>query len=60
MMSETRASEVAAAVALIRPVLEMVKTLPETPQERVSTDGIVVMLNDVIRRIETLGDDEGE
>ena len=39
--------------------MEKVMTLPNTPHERVSADGIVVMLAGVIRRIDALGDDEG-
>ena len=59
-MSETRAKDVDAAVGLIRQAMEKVQTLPETAQERVKADGIAVMLDSVITRIEALGDGESE
>ena len=59
-MSDTRANDVDAAVGLIRQAMEKVQTLPETTQERGKADGIAVMLDSVITRIEALGDDESE
>jgi hypothetical protein len=59
-MSEARTSDVEAAVALIRQVMEMIKHLDGPPRDEVTVDGIRVVLQDVIRRIEALGGDEGE
>ena len=59
-MGNSRANDVDDAVALIRQAMEKVETLNRTPGEGVTTNGIVVVLNDVIRRIEALGADEGE
>ncbi len=57
-MSESRAKDVDAVVALIRQAMEKVEHLPETPQERVSADGLLTVLNDAIRRTEAIRDDE--
>ena len=51
--------DVEAAVALIHQAMEKIENLNRTPQEGVATNGITVMLVDIIRRIEALGDDEG-
>ena len=59
-MFESRANAVDDAVALIRQATEEVEHLNRTPQEAVTTDGIVVDLNDAIRGIEALGDEEDE
>jgi hypothetical protein len=59
-MSETRANDVDAAVALIRQAMEKIKHLDGSPRDGVATNGITVVLHDVIRRIEALGGDEGE
>ena len=59
-MSTARAQDADAAIALIHHAMETVKALPDTPEEGVRADGIVVMLDSVITRIERLGDDEGE
>ena len=59
-MSGAQANEVDAAVALIREAMETLKTLNRTPHGRVSTNGIATVLDDVIRRIEDLGGDDGE
>ena len=59
-MSEARSKDVDAAVALIRQAMEKIEHLNRTPQEGVATNGITVMLQDVIRRIEALDGDEGE
>jgi len=59
-MNKARANEVDAAVECIREAMETLKTLNRTPQERIATDGIATVLEDVIRRIEVLGGDGGE
>jgi Ni,Fe-hydrogenase III large subunit len=59
-MSAARTTEVAAAVALIRQAMEKIENLNRTPREGVATNGITVMLQDIIRRIEALDGDEGE
>ena len=59
-MSETRANDVEAAVALIHQTMETIKHLDGPPGDEVTVDGIRVVLQDVIRRIEALGGDEGE
>ena len=59
-MSEARSKDVDAAVALIRQAMEKIENLNRTPREGVTTNGITVMLQDVIRRIEALDGDEGE
>ena len=59
-MSDSRATDVDEAVALIRQAMEKVETLHRTPREGVTTNGIVVVLNDAIRRLESLGDEEGD
>ena len=55
-MSKAHGSAVDAAIVLIR---EAMATLDRTPQERLATDGIATVLEDVIRRIEALGGDDG-
>jgi hypothetical protein len=60
MVSESRAKEADEAVALIREATEKVETLKRTPSEGVTTDGIAVVLDSAIERIEALRDDEGE
>jgi hypothetical protein len=59
-MSETRTDDVEAAVALIHQAMEKIEHLNRTPREGVATNGITVMLQDIIRRIEALDGDEGE
>ncbi len=60
-MSEARTTRYAdAAVALIHQAMAKVESLHRTPQEGVSTNGIVTVLSDTIRRIEALGGDGGE
>jgi hypothetical protein len=59
-MSEARTNDVEAAVALIRQATEKIENLYRTPREGVATNGIMVMLQDIIRRIEALDGDEGE
>ena len=59
-MGDSRATDVDEAVALIRQAMEKVETLHRTPRDGVITNGIVVVLNDAIRRIEALGDEEGD
>jgi hypothetical protein len=59
-MSESRAKAVDEAVDLIQQAAEKVGTLNRTPAEAVTTDGIVVMLESVIERIEALKDDKSE
>jgi hypothetical protein len=51
---------VEAAVALIHQAMETIEHLNRTPREGVATNGITVMLQDIIRRIEALDGDEGE
>ncbi len=58
-VSETRANDVEAAVALVRQAMEKIENLNRTPREGVATDGITVMLEDIIRRIQALDGDEG-
>jgi hypothetical protein len=60
MVSESRAKDADEAVALIREATEKVETLKRTPSEGVTTDGIAVVLDSAIERIEALRDDEGE
>jgi hypothetical protein len=60
MVSESRAKDADEAVALIREATEKVETLKRTPSEGVKTDGIAVVLDSAIERIEALRDDEGE
>lgn len=57
-MSEKREKAVDDAVGLIRQAMEKVEGLAETPQERITTDGIVVVLDGAIERIEALRDEE--
>jgi len=59
-VSETRAKDVEAAVVLNRQAIETSKHLDGPPGDEVTVDGIRVVLQDVIRRIEALGDQEGE
>ena len=59
-MSEARTKDVEAAVALIRQAMETITHLDGQPRDEVTVDGIRVVLQDVIRRIEALGDQEGE
>jgi hypothetical protein len=59
-VSETRANDVEAAVALVRQAMEKITHLDGPPGDEVTVDGIRVVLQDVIRRIEALGDQEGE
>ncbi len=59
-MSESRTQDAGEAVALIRKAMEKITHLAETPEQRVSADGIVVVLGGTIGRIEALADDEGE
>ena len=59
-MSAARTREVEAAVALVRQAMEKLKHLDGPPGDEVTVDGIRVVLQDVIRRIEALGDQEGE
>ena len=59
-MGDSRATDVDEAVALIRQAMEKVETLHRTPRDEVTTNGIVVVPNDAIRRIEALGDEEGD
>ena len=59
-MSTTRATEADKAVALIRQAIETVEHLHRTPPECVTTNGIVTVLNDVVRRIEGLLEDAGD
>ena len=59
-MSESRANDVDEAVALIQQAIEKVEHLNRTPREGVTTNGIVSVLNDAVRRIEALGGEEGE
>jgi hypothetical protein len=59
-MSASRANDVEEAVALIQQAIKKVETLNRTPPEGVTTNGIVAVLNDAIRRIEALGGEEGE
>jgi hypothetical protein len=60
MVSESRAKDADEAVALIREATKKVETLKRTPSEGVTTDGIAVVLDSAIERIEALRDDEGE
>jgi hypothetical protein len=59
-VSDAQANDADAAIALIQQAMEKIHTLPDTPEERVSADGITVMLESVITRIAALGSDEGE
>jgi hypothetical protein len=59
-MSEARSKNVDATVALIRQAMEKIEHLNRTPREGVTTNGITVMLEDIIQRIEALDGDEGE
>ncbi len=59
-MSESRANDVDEAVALSRQAIAKVAHLNRTPREGVTTNGIVSVLNDAVRRTEALGGEEGE
>jgi hypothetical protein len=59
-MSGTRAKAVDDIVRLIREAMEKVGRLAETPEERIATDGIVVVLDGAIERIEALRDEQGD
>jgi len=59
-MSEARAKDIEAAVTHVQQAMELVERLHRTPHEGVTTNGIVEVLSGVVRRIEALGDDDGE
>jgi hypothetical protein len=59
-MSEARTTDIDAAVTHIQQAVEKVENLNRTPQEGVSTNGIVPVLSDAVRRIKVLGGDDGE
>jgi hypothetical protein len=59
-MSDSRAKDVDDAVTLIRQAMEKIANLTRTAQERVTTDGIIVVLDGAIERIEALRDEEGD
>ena len=59
-MSAARTKDIDAAVALIRQAVDTIKHLDGPSGDEVTVDGITVVLQDVIRRIEALGDAEGE
>jgi hypothetical protein len=50
---------VEAAVALVRQAMEKIENLNRMPREGVTTNGMTVMLQDVIRRIEALDGEAG-
>jgi hypothetical protein len=58
-MSVARTRDIDAAVAVIRQAVDTIKHLDSPSRNEVAVDGITVVLHDVIRRIEALGD-EGE
>ena len=58
-MSKAHGSEADAAISLIREAMATLKTLNRTPRERLATDGIATVLEDVIRPIEALGGGDG-
>jgi len=60
MMSKTQTNDIDAAVTHIRQAIDTIKHLDGPSRDEVAVDGIAVVLQDVIRRIEALGDDEGE
>ena len=47
-------------MALVQQAIEKVEHLHRSPQESVTTNGIVQVLTDAVRRIEALDGDEGE
>jgi hypothetical protein len=59
-MSEARTKDVDAAVTHIQRAIDTIKHLDGPSRDEVAVDDIAVVLQDVIRRIEALGDDEGE
>ena len=59
-MSETRTKDIDAAVALIREAVDTLEHLDGQAHNEVAVDGITTVLQDVIQRIEALGDDEGK
>lgn len=59
-MSDEREKAVDDAVGFIRQAMAKVEGLAETPQERITTDGIVVVLGGAIERIEALRDEDAD
>jgi hypothetical protein len=59
-MSKTRTNDIDAAVTHIQQAIDTIKHLDGPSRHEVAVDGIAVVLHDVIRRIEALGDDENE
>jgi hypothetical protein len=59
-MTNARTQEVDAAAALVQQAIEKVERLHRSPQESVTTNGIVQVLTDAVRRIEALDGEEGE
>jgi hypothetical protein len=55
-MSVARTRDIDAAVAVIRQAVDTIKHLDGPSRNEVAVDGITVVLHDVIRRIEALGD----
>jgi hypothetical protein len=58
-MTTARTQEVDAAAALVRQAIDKVQHLHGSPREAVTTNGIVTVLTDAVRRIEALDGDEG-
>ena len=59
-MSKSRTREIDAAVTHIQQAIDTIKHLDSPSRHEVAVDGIAVVLQDAIRRIEALGDDESE
>jgi hypothetical protein len=59
-LSEARTNDVAAAVAHIEQAMEIVERLHRSPREGISTNGIVTVLSETVRRIKALEGDDGE
>jgi hypothetical protein len=59
-MTGMRASEADEAVALIRQAMENVEHRQRPLQESVTTNGMVMVLNDAVRGIEGPGAEEGD